>query len=215
MKGLVGVVRACCAPTGAAAFWIWVAPGSCALGSRPNEEVDSGQIGVSRPVGDSASSWSEVTLIFLGASWCAGVNTPGLAESVRRASIDFAASATRAGVSARVIGISLDHKWATGVKFLERFGPFSEIVSGGAWLNTGSLRYLWSDLAGAPSMPQLIVTSRRIERAFGGLTIGQENLIARYVGVREIMAESTRKRMALVAGRVATDGSIGQPGGSR
>jgi len=55
-------------------------------------------------------------------------------------------------------GISVDINAYQGVNYLEKTGPFDEIVSGSTWFNIGADKYVWEEFQGRPATPQIILT---------------------------------------------------------
>jgi hypothetical protein len=151
---------------------------------------------------------SEVVIAFLASSWCSGVTTEGLDGAVRFLVEGVAAEAGRRHISARSIGVALDKDPADGVRFLERFGPFDEVIAGNGWNNVGVIRYVWADVPGVPSIPQVVVTVRQVRRLVGGLVIDNELLAARLIGPREVLQGATGEWVRhTLAGMVSDSGT--------
>ncbi|MGF1668820.1 MAG: hypothetical protein ACFCU6_00115 [Balneolaceae bacterium] len=88
-------------------------------------------------------------------------------------------------------GISVDINAYQGFKYLEKTGPFDEILSGSSWFNSGANRYVWERFQGNPSTPQIILTRTKfkVEEYFG--IFQSEEIIKRVSGkdeIREMLA---------------------------
>jgi hypothetical protein len=99
------------------------------------------------------------------------------------------AEATDAGYSFATVGIALDWQIDKGVQLLERFGPFDEIHVGRSWINAGALRYIWQNLPGEASVPQIVIVEREIAKG-RSLEVTGERVRIRKVGARQIIAWS-------------------------
>ena len=72
-----------------------------------------------------------------------------------------------------------------GVRYVRRFGTFHEIVSGGAWYNTGIRMYVLEDLRGKAATPQVVVTLR-LRAAPAERSVLREDVMVRKIGVESI-----------------------------
>ena len=86
---------------------------------------------------------------------------------VERAKAALSAKAEDDSVAIHVIATSTDPLPQSAIEYLNGFGEFDEVVAGGGWVNTGLLRYIWNEHAGAPEVPQLIVLKRKMNEQRG------------------------------------------------
>jgi hypothetical protein len=109
---------------------------------------------------------------------------------VQVATDSVASFASARGKRFSAIGIALDWSLPVGMEYLRGFERFDEVLIGSNWLNTGVIRYVWRDLPGPPSLPQLIVIERTID-AGDKLAIGPERVLIRAVGKEQLSEFST------------------------
>jgi hypothetical protein len=132
---------------------------------------------------------------FIGASWCAGLSDTRLPGAVKAIS-EAVGQGARADMRLRVRRIAV---WMSDKpehpQILDKYGPFDELVSGGRWLNIGTIRYLWADVPGEPTLPQVIISRRLVTTLPAGMTVGREELLARFVGAFEIVHWSRSSRI--------------------
>lgn len=135
-----------------------------------------------RPAGD------ELVLILVGSPTCPAASDPHFPERFERIVAGLRERAEEEDVGLVTIGIGTGASPERSIEFLNSVGQFDEMMVGRGWLNSGALRYLWRDLPGKPSIPQVIVTRRRLDMGpFGASVVaGAETLLARKVGLPEI-----------------------------
>jgi hypothetical protein len=104
----------------------------------------------------------------------------------------------------RCSSISLDHDPEDGIRTLARFKPFDEILAGGNWVNIGAFHYIWERLPGSASVPQIIVTSRRISQGRSGISYGDEEVLMRVIGADDIVKWSHSRRLQGLLPRAKT-----------
>ncbi len=129
----------------------------------------------------------DVAMVFFVSSSCLGGRDERLQGALRELRRAIESRLATAGVRFASIGVSLDQPSAAGWAFLRRFGSFDEVVLGRNWLNSAAIAYLWRDLPGTPTIPQLVLIERSVEVGAGGLQIGSDRLLTRKVGVEDIV----------------------------
>jgi hypothetical protein len=150
-------------------------------------------IPVERPEATAAQAAADgprLKLVFLGSSTCGASRNPAVSRAVGEARSQLEAVASREGYRFVAVGISVERDWRAGVAFLEEFGQFDEIVSGGGWDNVGS-RYVRT-FPGARATPQLVVTTATSD--------GNETLLVRKIGSSAIIGWS-KAPLVVVGGR--------------
>ena len=125
---------------------------------------------------------SEVLLVLLVDTGCVGSTDPALpevwAELVDRARETLPASMDRV----TTMGAVTSRNPEEGYEFLEPFGHFHEVVVGRRW-SSAALRYMYRDLRGPATVPQVVVVHREFRRGAGGaMEASEERVLARYTG---------------------------------
>jgi hypothetical protein len=84
------------------------------------------------------------------------------------------------------IGIALDEDHRAAIGRLEAIATFDEVVLGGGWVNSGSIRYILRDFAGRPVVPQVVLLRRK---TIGGKwpDVTDERLLTRLYSPAEIV----------------------------
>jgi hypothetical protein len=130
----------------------------------------------------------ELVMVFVGASFCRAHQREGFPEALEQAKVAMAAEAARQDVQFRAIGVSMDWQPEEAIEFLNKFGRFDEMALGGNWVNQAVIRYVWRDLPGRPSVPQVILLERTIEKAQSSVNVVNEQVVRRLTGTAEITA---------------------------
>jgi len=77
-----------------------------------------------------------------------------------------------------------------GIRFLEKTGPYDEILTGSSWFNLGVQRYIWENFEGHSSTPQVLLMHNNFKTSPVGNSLGRvernEKVIERFRGVDEI-----------------------------
>lgn len=128
----------------------------------------------------------EIIVVFIGASFCGGTKRPGLKETVREMNRLLTERAHAVGYGSVTIGVALDWSIEEGLSFLREFGPFDEIAVGRNWLNVDAIRYIWKDLPGSPTLPQVVVVHRHVDVGAVAVDVGVERLLVRKLGADRI-----------------------------
>jgi hypothetical protein len=128
----------------------------------------------------------EVVLVFIASSSCPGAKDPRLPEALADIQNHLRREAGEQGSTFVSIGVSLDWDIEKGIKLLRRFGAFDEIAVGRSWMNGAALKYIWEDLPGAASIPQVLLVERTVtqDRA---IFVGGERVRFRKVGAEAIV----------------------------
>jgi hypothetical protein len=114
-----------------------------------------------RPI-TAISSGTELVLVFMASSTCAGVKNPALPAAVNAIEKSLRMQAAGEGKRLVTIGVSLDWQIDAGMELLNRFGTFDEVSIGRGWLNLAAIRYIWRDIPGAASVPQVVLLEREV-----------------------------------------------------
>lgn len=105
---------------------------------------------------------TELVLVAMMSSTCAGIQAPGFAEALETIRDHLRREAASAGHTFVTIGVATDWMLDDGVEVLRRFGPFDEILVGRGWMNSGIVKYIWTDFPGRAAVPQLVVVEREV-----------------------------------------------------
>lgn len=128
----------------------------------------------------------ELTLIYIGSSSCAAAKTREIPEVVNALIATVEEKASNQNFSFSSLGISIDSSVDEGFKHLKSVGDFDEVMTGRHWLNTGSLKYIWQDITGRASTPQILVVARNVVAENGKYEIQSEQFLIRKIGVLEM-----------------------------
>jgi hypothetical protein len=139
------------------------------------------------PSASSLKTGDEMLVIFIGGSFCGGSAQPGLREAVATVNREMAATARAAGRRFVSVGVAMDWSVEDGVRFLHEFGKFDELVVGRNWLNSAVVRYVWRDVPGSATLPQIVVVMRHVTVAPTTIAVGDERLLVRKLGADEII----------------------------
>lgn len=129
----------------------------------------------------------ELVLILLGANFCRAHKIEGFPQAVEQIKVELAARTKQTGRNFRVVGVALDPRVEEGMRFLRKFGDFDEIVVGGHWTNEAGIKYLWRDIPGRPSVPQIIIVERDVDVGKSIITIKSERVVKRILGADAII----------------------------
>jgi hypothetical protein len=164
--------------------------------SRPTADSVPPGTTVSRLRQPVDSSYTEFVAVLLSASWCAACRQPTFPEAVAHALSEARKGATAAGGEFRTIGVVMDEDLDSAFQGLKHYGEFDEAVLGGSWEGLGATLFVWRDIAGQPTVPQMLLLRREVKLVGGFIDIGQDELLARLVGEVEMRSATvTRLRM--------------------
>ena len=84
--------------------------------------------------------------------------------------------------------MAIDTIPTTGLRFLEEFGPFDEVSSGGGWANSMALALIRGDFPGQVAIPQLLVVERSIVLEDPHSSAVEDRLLGRKIGSEQIVS---------------------------
>src|SRR5262245_47304637 len=96
----------------------------------------------------TTGSGPEFVFVYIGAAGCGPSTVPELPDIVEKVRDAVAWRARASGAGFRSIGIAKDADARVGLEHLKKYGHFDEVSAGGGWLNTGALKYVFTDLPG-------------------------------------------------------------------
>ena len=132
---------------------------------------------------------TELRVVVLFSTMCGASRDPRVASAVREARGSIEAKWGEPN-ELRFVGVGIDWDVEESLAMLENMGSMDEVVIGGNWNNLATEKYFWAGegrLASA-STPQILITSRVIERTMDGFELGREELIRTIDGLYEIIA---------------------------
>ncbi len=135
---------------------------------------------------DRLRSGHHRVLVFIGSSTCGASSDPELHERLERIASFYREQSLRSGGYTTTLGVALDWDTNDGLRFLNKMGAFDEISIGRNWLNSHSVAFVWRDLPGAPTLPQLVVVEREVEVGPSMVEVGRDSVVARFLGLDEI-----------------------------
>ena len=133
---------------------------------------------------------TELALVYIGSAGCVPSNRrdlPAAVEQLKRQLRDRANDANRLFAA---VGVARDWEAKAGWGHLRKFGSFDEVMAGRNWLNAGVRRYVWEDIPGEATTPQVLVLERTVgDPSAAGIQYGihGERLVVRKVGADEIV----------------------------
>lgn len=129
----------------------------------------------------------EVQLVLIGATFCLGSDSPEFKAAILRVKANAEKILGQRGYAYSSVGVALDWAPSDGVKWLDRFGAFDQVMAGHNWLNEGAVKYIWRDLPGRPSIPALLIVERTVDIT-GRIAVGPERVLVRKEGGDSIIA---------------------------
>jgi hypothetical protein len=130
----------------------------------------------------------EVIMVYIGKWNCGFSRDAQLGAAIRDVKPLLAARADSAGYSFAVRGVALDWKVEQGLAYLQTLGAFDEVSAGRNWFNGAAVELIWHGGVAEPAVPQVLLLERTIRPAEGSFVVGPDRVLARYVGVDEILA---------------------------
>jgi hypothetical protein len=106
----------------------------------------------------------QLVMIVVGSSQCGASRGSDVLVSIRILRDSLRAIARRRQVAFSSIGVALDDDPRLGLEWLGHIGGFDEVASGGNWLNTAAVEFIWREPTSFGAQPQVIVEFRSIER---------------------------------------------------
>ncbi|MBW3630223.1 MAG: hypothetical protein KY464_13105 [Gemmatimonadetes bacterium] len=167
--------------------------GALAIGRRPPASAATPEPqrgGPYRPAAVTREG-TELVLVYIGSSGCVPSNhedLPGALEQLKVRLRDRADGGRRGFAT---VGIARDWVVDEGLAHLRKYGSFDEVMAGRNWMNAGVRRYVWEEIPGEASTPQVLVVERAVgDVAARGIQYGTqgERLVVRKVGTDEILA---------------------------
>ena len=139
------------------------------------------------PLAARVASGREIIMIFVGSSTCGASQSRELPAALKTVRESLQVRAARTHSKLATLGVALDVQPNEGIQFLKKYDSFDEISVGRSWLNMTATTYIWRDLPGNTSLPQLLVITRPITVRDASIEIGPDELVVRKLGVDGIV----------------------------
>ena len=120
-----------------------------------------------------------------------GTEDPEYVRMVGDAVIEMRRYAKESGYHFSTVGVSDDWSVSRGLKILEEFGPFDEVIVGRNWFNTGVERYI-TDFGAQAAVPQVAILLQERQVDTTPWTYGESRELIRLVGRGPMDAWSAR-----------------------
>lgn len=159
---------------------------------------DTEQVLSRRPIGVPlpGESRDEVIVVLIGSSQCAASRQPELVAAFARIRAVIMQEAQLAGQRVVFAGVALDVRMSTGLRWLRQFGPLDEISIGRSWMNSAVVHLMWRDLAGPPSIPQIVVYQRKTVGAQMAIGVQPDVIRMRLSGLEQIAKFASTSKAA-------------------
>lgn len=130
----------------------------------------------------------EILFIYIGSSECGWSTVEYLPSMIKDLKEEVKDYADARNYEFSAIGIAAEWSVDEGISHLSRFGGFDEIIAGRNWDNTGVAKYVWQDITGPASTPQILVVRRQLISSSDSTfhTSINPRLITRKVGILDI-----------------------------
>ena len=174
-------------------FGVWRSSSSLSPAAAPTS-LSPSEIPVTSPQAPLQSG-KQLLVIFIGSSTCGASSRPELAQSFKALRASLASEAKRRDARVTYMGVATDWSIQLGLGFLSKYGPFDQVNVGANWLNNGIISYVWRDIPGQPLLPQVLVVERTVVLKDGFITVSDETLLTRKLGVDEVVAWSKAFRL--------------------
>lgn len=146
-------------------------------------------LAVSKSTSDLARtsrSGDELVAVLLITPTCGAAQSESFKESLRQALAGFRTVARVHGYQPYVVGVALSSNSERTLEFISSLAVFDEVVVGRGWLSSGAVSYIWRDIPGVASVPQLLLLHRRVEVSADGWFISPDSLLLRLTGAGDI-----------------------------
>ena len=138
------------------------------------------------PPAPADTTYQQYVLVVLVGSWCNACRDPALPPAMAAIRTRVAAEVQESGGKLATIAVILDGDTESAYRNSHRYGTFDELILGGHWGGHGGVEYVWRDLAGPASIPQILLLKRQVVIGQSGYLVGQDELVNRWVGLQEI-----------------------------
>ncbi len=130
----------------------------------------------------------ELVFVYIGSSTCGFSNDESLPALIERVKVELHRKAQAHGLDFSAVGVAIDWHVPHGIKHLEKFGLFNEIMTGENWQGTGARQHFGGSLSGESSTPQVLAYVRSIqgggvERSDQYYHESDKHLLARKIGL--------------------------------
>ena len=124
----------------------------------------------------------ELSFIYIGSTTCSPCGKPEMVEAVNRARHILAERAASDEMLFASTGVALDESIESGLKFLDKFEAFDQIVVGRGWNNLVVIDYLCRDPDGIVGVPQVLILEQESSWVGSRRKFSTPKIVRRVVG---------------------------------
>lgn len=131
----------------------------------------------------------QVSLVYIGSSNCDYSKKDSVKSTVIEAKQTLSSRFDTLDIQFYSVGVAVDNLPEEGYRHLQKFGPFNEILTGGGVAGLGARTYIWNELPGEATTPQILIAERKMEAQAGSndYELRSRTLLKRVVGYNEII----------------------------
>ncbi len=130
---------------------------------------------------------NELVAVFLLSSDCFASRDKEMPRLLEEIKLSLQQSSGMRSHEFRAVAVAVDASPEAGWNLIRTMGHFDEVVLGGGWLNHGMLAYVWTEHAGPPDIPQVVLVRRGVQRMRDGIYgVSGSEVVGRFVGLGEI-----------------------------
>lgn len=132
----------------------------------------------------------QLVFVYVGRAACGWCQRPETKLIVAEAVRSLRARADSTGLVFSAVGVGLDSQPTASLDHLREIADFDQLLVGGGWGSEAALRFVWGEFGGSSGTPQVLLIGRNLARSgqmTSYFTATQEQVLARYVGLYELM----------------------------
>ena len=130
-------------------------------------------------------------MVYLGSAKCPFANDKALLSLIERVKVALQQRSNQHGTTFSAIGVAVDWRIADGIRHLDKFGSFDEVMTGRKWYGIGARLYFREMLPGQAATPQVLVFIRNVsppnlQYPETTYRVSDETMLVRKVGLENI-----------------------------
>jgi hypothetical protein len=132
----------------------------------------------------------QILAIYIGSTDCQPCIWAPFKASLKQMWSLLQAQANRSHAGFGTLGVAINDDADSGAAMLAPLSQFDEVSLGGGWVNHLAVRYIWTDSAGVPAIPQVLVIARDVNSSEGKTqwSVTNSRVLTRVVGADLIRA---------------------------
>lgn len=131
-----------------------------------------------------------IRFVYIGTSGCVFSNSAYTHNMIKDLKNELRAIAHKHGYRFLSTGISIDYSVERGIEFLDKSGPYDEIITGIGMFNLGAQYYVWNSLPGEMVSPQILIIKTKLNPVLAGQSIAnirqEDEILERIYGAEGI-----------------------------